>query len=189
MQRQKDCNCLVALAIVALVATVRTPASSRAGIVAGLLIDANSDVSQNAISRTLAKTNVGHERVVQVGGSILGKTILLVGQVLLLVGVVRVLLLDLVVEGLVEVQLAEVVGAAAGVRVVGQQGVALGGQDVDVVGAAAVVAREDGVELDDALGVGLGYAAQEGGVEAGLAGALGDARVDSGGVGLPVGMR
>lgn len=166
---------LVALAIVTLMSTVRTPASGGAGIITGLLIDANSDVRQNAISRTLAKTNVRHEGIVEVRGSILGETILLVGQVLLLVGVVGVLLLNLVVQGLVEVQLAEVVGAAAGVRVVGQQGVALGGQDVDVVGAAAVVAREDGVELDDALGVGLGYAAQEGGVQAGLAGALGDA--------------
>lgn len=166
---------LVALTVVALVATIRAPASSRAGVITGLLINADGDVSQNTISRTLAKTNVRHEGVVEVGGSVLGETILLVGQVLLLVGIVGILLLDLVVQSLVEVQLAEVVGAAAGVRVVGQQGVALGGQDVDVVGAAAVVAREDGVELDDALGVRLGYAAQKGGVQAGLAGGLGDA--------------
>lgn len=61
---------------------------------------------------------------------------------------------DLRDEVLVEEELADVRDVAAGVGAVGVLGAVEVGEDVDVSGAAGVVAWEEGLELSDALVVG-----------------------------------
>lgn len=70
-------------------------------------------------------------------------------------------------------------GCAAGEGLVGEDGGFGCGQEMEVCCAAEVVAWEEGVELDDAVRVGLLGAAAVGGSEIALARG-GDARVDAG---------
>lgn len=78
-------------------------------------------------------------------------------------------------------------GGSAAVGAVAEDGAVEVGEDVDVRGAAGVVAREDGGELRDAVVLGGLEAAEEGGVEVGGVGDVAvaggdDAGVDAGGV-------
>lgn len=147
-------------------------------------VDTNSDKGQEALLEGGAEEDVVDEGVV-VGGGLAGGDAVAGGEDEALgVGAVGRGLLDGRDELLVEEDLANVVRLAHDVGRVGQDLRVLADQQVDVVGAALVVAGEDGVELDDAVGVGLLNTAQEGGVEAALA-AGGDTRVHSDGVAVP----
>lgn len=114
-----------------------------------------------------------------------------VGRDGLLVGVVRGQLLDAVDEVLFKVHLADVRGALVDDGVVGQRGGVRVRQDVDVQGAALVVAGEDGLKVHRAVRVRLLDAAQPGqtpgllpGVVPVLEALLDDATVDASGIGL-----
>lgn len=136
----------------------------------------------------LVEQDVAHDRVGELGLLAEVGVVFVLDEVLLVLAVALVLahLLD---ELLVEEHLAGVGGDIVLDGVVGE-GLGSGGvgHDMDVRGAAGVVAREVGAEPDGAVGVGLLEAAVEGlegVVGVGVAGAVGvgdDAGVDAGGV-------
>lgn len=79
---------------------------------------------------------------------------------------------------------------AASQGVVGQDSGVQVNNHVVVSGTAVVVTGEDGLELDDTIGITLGHTTQEGGVEVGSVGsvavALGhETRVHSSGIAVP----
>ena len=146
-------------------------------------IDAEAQPAEQAVFDRVAEEDVLHEGVAR--GGLLGEDgVLRVGGQGLGVGRVGGSGLDagdevLVEEGLPDV--ADVGGVDEGA--VGEGGGVGVHHDVDVRRAARVVAREEGVELRRAVGVGLLHAAEEGGVDVGrvaVAVAVGHhARVDA----------
>lgn len=152
--------------------------------VVGSGVDTDGDEGQEAILEAVADEDVVDEGVV-VGGGLAGGDAVAGGEDEALgVGAVGAGLLDGGDELLVEEDLADVVRLADDVRLVGQDLGVLADEQVDVVRAALVVAREDGVELGHAVAVRLLDAAQEGRVQAALAAGR-DARVDADGVAVP----
>lgn len=143
--------------------------SSRGSIDILSSIDANVNPGEDSIAHVIAQKDVLHEWVD--GVSLLCKNAVLgVGGEFLGVGAVGRGLLDGADEVLVEEELADVGGLGAveaGDGVVLQDGGLVGGvaEDVDVGGAAGVVTREEGLELDDTLFVAGLDSAQESGVE------------------------
>ena len=115
----------------------------------------------------------GVEGVLGVGGTVQGE----------LVGGVGGKLVDGVDEVLLEEQLTDVLDVSGAVGGVGAGDVGLDG-DVDVSGAGAVVAGEDGQELGHAVVVGLGNSAEESRVVGGAVVTLGPAVHDLDGVGV-----
>jgi hypothetical protein len=124
------------------------------------------------------------DRVNTLGGNLLGQDgVLGVGGQVLSVGRVRRGQLNGRDQVLVEKALTDV----AGRNVVAQGSVAVDGgvgvnQQVDVSGAGGVVAREDGLELDNTVGVSLLDTAEESLVDVGLIGGVAVAGSDDTGV-------
>ncbi|KIH92579.1 hypothetical protein SPBR_02338 [Sporothrix brasiliensis 5110] len=150
-------------------------------------VDAQLDPGQEAVGRVgvVAHKDILDKGIVGRRGRKAGEEVLGIGGQGHGVGVVRRRLLDLVDQGLVEKELRNVRDGAARVRLVrrGQRGADVGGNML-VRGPAQVVAGEDGVKGDDALGIAHLDPAQERRVEAALARG-GHARVGARGVAGP----
>lgn len=153
-------------------------------------VDTESDPSEETAVEVIAKINVAHEGVDIV--RLLCKYIVVVvlGQ-LLGVGRVRGRLLHSRDEVLVEECLADMRGVdLVAERLIGKERGVCVHHDVDVGGTAGVVAREDGLELCNAIGVGLLDSSEEGVVEVRLVirvavAVRNDAGVDAGAVAVP----
>ena len=160
---------------------------SGADLLAQGCVDAKCQPRQKTVLDRVAQQDVRHEGVAGLG--LLGQDAVLgVGGERLRVGGVDGGGLDFGDQVLVEEHLADVRGGRVDERVVREGRRVQVHHDVDVRRAARVVAREQCVELRNAVGVGGLHAAEEGCVQVGrVAGRVavaagGDAGVDSGGV-------
>lgn len=167
-------------------ASVLTEDSGIGSIVALSQIHTQRNPSKDSILNIIPKFHVVKNRIgVHVSLDSEDSVIGVVHNLDAVVRVRRDVGVDVVDEVLVEEELADVRHVAAGQGAVGQLVGACVGDDVDVGGAAVVVAGEDGLEGCDTVGVRLGDAAEEGGVDVGgvsvVAVAAGDdAAVDAG---------
>lgn len=181
-----------ATAVLVLNATRLVEEGSRSDALGEGGVDAKGQPGEEAVADVVTEQGVLHHGVDAISLSLLAEDAVVgVGGELLGVGVVGGGQLDLGDEVLVEEGLADVAGVVVAAEgAVGVEGGVGVDHDVDVGGTAGVVAGEDGLELGDAVRVGLLDAAEPGVVDVGLVGAVAvsaghDARVDTGGIAVP----
>jgi hypothetical protein len=133
--------------------------------VVGSGVNTDDNESQKTVSKVVTEENVVDKRVV-VSSSLAASNTVIGGEGKLLgVADVRLGLLNLSDELLVEKDLTNVVSLADNIGLVGQNGRVLADEKVDVVGTSLVVTGEDGVELNDTITVGLLNTTEERGVQ------------------------
>lgn len=157
--------------------------AGRAGVV-GSGVDTNGDPGQDALRNVVTEENILDERVVVIGGLAESNVIGRVKSQLLLVGAVRGDGLNFGNEGLIEEELADMVGGTVDIGIVVEDGSAGSALDVNVSSTASVMTREHCIKLNDTIVIGLLNTATEGGVKTTLAGG-GDTGVDAGSVAVP----
>lgn len=173
--------------VLVLVTTILKVGSGRGNSTGVGNVDAKAQPRQQTFANSIAKQNVVHDGVTR-SLLLLEDAVLGIGRQRLGVGSIHALELDRVNEVLVEEHLADVGSLKVDEGAVGEGLSVQVHHDVDVRGAARVVAREERRELNDAVLVSRLDAAQPRVVDVGRvrgshAVALGrDAAVDTGGV-------